>query len=707
MKKAIKLLTFILLFAAFEQANSQDIDGLDDIDLLLEEFPDQAEPTSKEAKLDDFETFKDDVGDIEFILPEDVTPELMRAEKVEDFEKKNSDENASKNQKIANKLKILNGTEGSEEAKIIFDIGAAEKNLLEVAKKMEGKIPNSEWNEIAGKSTSGTYEVVVGDWLWKISKNIFGSGFYYAKIWALNPFITNPHEIEPGMILSFNTGSDNELPSLGLKGLKENKDLVKKTPTALDDYTKWGDDTKPRWITEKERLKRDGVYIQYGTGETKDDLDLIAKQSLIKEFEVYEPPALDFAIGTPGSEYDSDGFDRSSKIKFSFKEGFHLTTFISTNVVQDFGKIESSYEYQGLFTNEDRLFVRFDEGIDAVVGDKFSIYSAEGKTTHPNSDRAGFKYIINGSVELVQKHEQNFWECKVIDTTGTISRGDRVTVYTPKIDAIIQSFNPRIIEAVILSGLYKLQRFASFGDIVYLDRGRADGVEVGNVLEVYGFKDRNTGKNISDNPTYKNGELTVLTVTDNFSTALVSQSTRDFIIGDIAVTKTKAEAARMAKLKNKLKQSDLSRISENVLDELDVELNLDDLNDNLLDKADKIQFTEDELAELERQEREKSIISENEKDLKALERLETDLEAAEKILNEAKLDEDKLLENESLDKIEKNTKIDEQESLDELEENFGKRFLDEDLNDKDNPFGLTEFDIEEVDELLNTQKESL
>jgi hypothetical protein len=40
-----------------------------------------------------------------------------------------------------------------------------------------------------------------------------------------------------------------------------------------------------------------------------------------------------------------------------------------------------------------------------------------------------------------------------------------------------------------------------------------------------------------------------------------------------------------------------------------------------LDKADSIQFTEDELSELERQEREKSIMGEGEKDLKALERL--------------------------------------------------------------------------------------
>ena len=237
------------------------------------------------------------------------------------------------------------------------------------------------------------------------------------------------------------------------------------------------------------------------------------------------------------------------------------------------------------------------------------------------------------------------------------------------------------------------------------DSGRADGVELGNVFEAYGFKDRGTKLNIAANPTYKNGELTVITVTDNFATALITNSRRDFVIGDIAVTKTKAAAARITRLKSTALSSDAARMSNKALDELDVVLNLDDLNDALLDKADKIQFTEDELAELERQEREKSIITDNEKDLRSLERLESDLETAEKMLNEARLDEDKLLESEDLNKVENNFGVEQQESLDEIEENFGQRFLDEDLNDKENPYGLTEFDIEEIDELLNADKE--
>jgi hypothetical protein len=220
---------------------------------------------------------------------------------------------------------------------------------------------------------------------------------------------------------------------------------------------------------------------------------------------------------------------------------------------------------------------------------------------------------------------------------------------------------------------------------------------------LYGFKDRATNRLIADQPSYKTGELTVITLTDNFATCLVTASKRDFYIGDIAVTKTKAAALSADKNKNRIVK-DVSDSSARSLEELDVELKVEDLNDSLLDKADKIQLTEDELAELERQEREKSIIRDSERDLKALERLEREIEGAEKLLNEAKLDEDKLLEGQNLEELERRRGLEQQESLDEIEENLGKRYMDEDINNKDNPFGLTEFDVEEVDELLNIEK---
>ena len=587
----------------------------------------------------------------------------------------------------------------------IFDVGREERELLSLAQNIQGQITDPEWNEVATAAKVDTYTVVPNDWLFKISKRLFGSGYYYPKIWSLNTFITNPHFIEPGMVLSFTTGSGSQAPEVKLGTFTD--DEINSTPGSLGnsnptDLANFGEDAKPIWMDEKKDLENQGVYFQYASEETMDDLTKAGEQALNREYENYEPPRSDFDVILP-KNYDKNGFDKNSRIYYSVKEGFYLSTFVSTNIVQDFGSLTNGPDENIWFTKGDKAYVQFDETMNVLPGDKFSIYSSGGKVKHANSDREGYKYSIVGQIKLIRKIREK-WEVEFIDVAGTPQRGDRITAFTPKIERITKTYNSRLVEAAVLSTFQPMQTILGFGDVVYLDRGRADGVEMGNVFEVYGFKDRLTQKNITDQPTYKLGELTIITLTDNFATALVTNSIRDFYAGDIAITKTKEAHLREMKARNAKQNGEKEMMGGKALEELDVELNLENLNDDLLKQADKIQLTEDELAELERQEREKSVIKDSEKDLKALERLENEIEQAETILNDAKLDEDKLLENENLNDIEKKNKNLDQDSLEEIEENLGKRYVDEDLNSKDNPFGLTEFDVEEVDELLNTEK---
>lgn len=604
-----------------------------------------------------------------------------------------------------NKKETTVATDKTPAEPVVFDVGQEEKVLLNLAQNIQGQISDNEWSEVATAAKVDSYTVVKDDWLFKISKRLFGTGFYYPKIWALNSFITNPHFIEPGMVLSFTTGSASRAPEvkLGSFTTEELEAVPGSTRTAVaTDLTNFGENARPGWIDEKSDLTQQGVYFQYSSEETMDDLIRASEQALNREYENYQPPKNDFDIILP-KNYDKSGFDKNSKIFYSVKEGFYLSTFLSTNIVQDFGSIVNGPDENIFFSKLDRAYVEFDESVNALPGDRFSVYTAGGKMKHSNSDREGYKYSITGQIKLIRKI-RNKWEVEFTDVSGTPQRGDRITAYTPQIDRITKTYNSRLVEAAILGTYQPTQTLLGYGDVVYLDRGRADGVEMGNVFEVYGFKDRHLQRNITDQPTYKTGELTVITLTDNFATAVVSETVRDFYAGDIAITKTKEKHLRELKAKQIRATGEKEMMGGKALEELDVELNLENLNDDLLKQADKIQLTEDELAELERQEREKSVIKDSERDLKALERLENEIEHAEGILNDAKLDEDKLLEGQNLNDIEKKQGAIDQDSLDEIEENLGKRYLDDDLNTRDNPFGLTEFDVEEIDELLNIEK---
>lgn len=661
------------------------------------------ETNKVEVDLSDLETVDNPTG-VDDTASTDTLPPIDLSDDLETFK---ADTGIGKKDEVDKTAEALEKTEEKKSAEpAVFDVGREERELLTMAQNIQGQISDNEWNEVATAAKVDAYTVIKDDWLFKISKKLFGSGFYYPKIWSLNSFITNPHFIEPGMILSFTTGSGSQAPEVKIGSFTA--DELEAVPgsqgtTNATDLANFGEDTKPGWVDEKKQLTDQGIYFQYSSEETMDDLVKAGEMALNREYEHYEPPRRDFDVVVP-SNYDKLGFDKNSRIFFSVKEGFYLSTFVSTNLVQDFGSITDGPDENIYFTTFDHAYVQFDESMKVLPGDRFSVYTSGGKISHTNSDRTGYKYSIVGQIKVLRKIKDK-WEVEFFEVSGTPQRGDRITAYTPKIECITKTYNSRLVESAIMASYLPNQAILGFGDVIYLDRGRADGLEMGNVLEVFGFKDRMTKRDITDQPSYKTGEVTVITLTDNFATALITSSRRDMYAGDIAITKTKESYLREMKARDAKAFGQKEMLGGKALDELDVELNLENLNDDLLKQADKIQLTEDELAELERQEREKSVIKDSERDLKALERLENEIENAESILNDAKLDEDKLLENQNLNDVEKKRGNVDQDSLNEIEENLGKRYIDEDLNSKDNPFGLTEFDVEEIDELLNTEKQ--
>jgi hypothetical protein len=735
----VKSLVFLISFISSPLAFSQSGDSLELLDsedakvLLDEIYEDERKKTPEDIEridlseleeIDDLESLRSDVGDYTIDGVDVSNDKKKKQAKLPEIDQNqveilvNKDEASKKEVKVVNDEEFVDrensvaDREKRSKTKI-FDVGSEEKQLLDLSKFVESKIPDKEWNEISTGSQLQKYVVQQGDWLWKISKTLFGSGFYYSKIWSMNPHITNPHEIEPGMILVFDSGDSEKLPEVKLSEFVTDEpsgSFVRRKSKGLSgknfNYKSFGI-KEPAWIKEREKLIAQGVYFQFASEETYEDLADIEKISLRDDYEKYAPPVYDIAIKEPTEEYYKITFDKDSRVKVTNKDGFYLNTFVTTNVVQDLGEIDSA-EQEGVFIRKfDTVYVKFDHSVKVKPGDQFSIYSAAGKVTHHVSDRIGYKYSVVGQVKTLRK-VNDLWACEVSDLLGIVQRRDRITVYTPKLGRIVKTYSPRSIEAAVIGSYREAEDGISTGDVVYLDRGRADGVEMGNVFELYSFHDRGTGKRITPDPTYKIGEVSVITLTDNFATALVMDSRDAIRLGTIAISKNQAAALTEEQVNNKDALKRVKGLEDKALEELDVELNIDDLSKDLLKQADKIQLTEDELEELERQEREKSIIKDHEKDLKALERLEKEIIDAERELNEAKVDEDKFLEQQNLDEVERNAKKQDPnafESLNEIEQDIGRKYMDQDLNSKENPYGLTEFDLEEVDELLNTGKQ--
>ena len=720
--------TLLFLVLSLHAQDADDLNLIDESDLDI--ITDTEKIDLDDVKLDDLESLKNDIGD-ELANPLFEKPPSAKTQKKRFIDKKqylqkkknlsqkkidkdvSEKDTSTTSQKmpeeeiksttskemLKEERKEISQKQPDEKKPVeqkkklqIFDTGQEEEKLLEISKLLMEKIPQKDWMEISSSSKSEKYVVQKGDWLWNISKKLFGTGFYYSKIWALNPHITNPHEIEPGMVLLFNTGDEDTPPQVQVKKFSDDDSEEKEIKPKKVAHAH-------EWHKKRKELIDQGIFFQYASEMTYDDLEKLAQQQQLNEYQIYEPEIIEPLVNPLSDKYGRDGFDKSSKIEFDFSEGFFLTTFVSTNIIQDLGEIVASSGNSGFITLHDYVFVRFDETVKVRPGDYFSTYSAQGKSSHPVSDREGYRYTITAQLRVLERKE-DLWRCQLTDVMEAVERGSRITIYTPKIGKIIKTFSERTIEGAIIDTFHRGQKI-SYGNVVYIDRGRIDGVENGTVFEVFSSTDEVTGKQIIGDGAYRIGELTAITVSDNFTTTLVTNSVSMIELGNIAISKSQRSALNASQ---KIQPDDVKQLKN--LDELDVELNLDDINQNILKEADQIELTDDELAELEQQERERSVIKEHEQDIMELDRLEKEIEESEKLLNQSKIDEDKYLEQENLNAVEEKMKDPERdafESVNEIEKNLGLKFMDEDLPAKENPYGLGVFDIEEINELMDKE----
>ncbi|MBI4403109.1 MAG: LysM peptidoglycan-binding domain-containing protein [Deltaproteobacteria bacterium] len=82
-----------------------------------------------------------------------------------------------------------------------LDPNRAEEILGALAAKP--RLLPEQWKKVLGHHALETYTVVPGDTLWGISRKLFKNAWYWNKVWHVNQYLANPHELEIGQILAF------------------------------------------------------------------------------------------------------------------------------------------------------------------------------------------------------------------------------------------------------------------------------------------------------------------------------------------------------------------------------------------------------------------------------------------------------------------------------------------------------------------------
>lgn len=180
-----------------------------------------------------------------------------------------------------------------------------------------------------------------------------------------------------------------------------------------------------------------------------------------------------------------------------------------------------------LLGKRDSLYLKLNNPTDVAVGDLFTVYRRIRKVFHPvTKEYLGF--VMNRSaVVRVTAADHALTTAEAVLSYGPISPGDPVMRFVPldpDIETSSASNIPDIEGMIIELQADRTMTLVSQSNVVYLDRGREDGLKTGELLDIH--------RHSAGLPPRKIGQLKVLSVESHTTTALVFKANTRVITGD-------------------------------------------------------------------------------------------------------------------------------------------------------------------------------
>lgn len=188
----------------------------------------------------------------------------------------------------------------------------------------------------------------------------------------------------------------------------------------------------------------------------------------------------------------------------------------------------------------DIVYLRLKNPGDVAPGDLFTVYRREHKVFHPNTGQYLGYLVDRLAVGQVIQIDKELTTVKILAAFGSLSPGDPVMKFVLPTDegaAVDQSsagdnVEGRVVDLQSNMGMGTGMLLVGQRNIVYLDRGREDGIRPGDRMEVV-----RSGGSL---PQRVVGELKILSMEDRTSTALLTKSTSIILKGDRFQVKVRA-----------------------------------------------------------------------------------------------------------------------------------------------------------------------
>jgi hypothetical protein len=340
-----------------------------------------------------------------------------------------------------------------------------------------------------------TYTVRPGDTLWDLSGRFLNNPWYWPKVWSYNPEITNPHWIDPGQILRF-------FPS------------AEEAPTRV---------------------------------EPVEGAAPVAEAEPEPEAEPEAPRELeDFSKGELGGSTDLVDEDAAVAVSGPYKIGYvaprsttaRHETFVTRQEIEESGELFGAFEDKLMLSTTDTTYARFKGNAEVKKGEAYVIYRTEREIVHPVTKEVfGYQTVVVGAGRVTAVDAKAV-KLTITQTFEPIERGAKLGPWSDKfVKQVARRANGSAMTGVIVGSQQEILSLLGEHHVVFIDKGKNDGVQEGNLFKVVRAGDPYGGPMTTATwddslPKEDVGELLVIDVKDHASTALVTRSLVELYLGD-------------------------------------------------------------------------------------------------------------------------------------------------------------------------------
>ncbi len=178
--------------------------------------------------------------------------------------------------------------------------------------------------------------------------------------------------------------------------------------------------------------------------------------------------------------------------------------------------------------SRDVLYLRLKNPGDVAPGDLFTVYKRPHKVFHPVTGQYMGHLVNRLAVVQVNEVDKTLTTVQVVRAYAAVSPGDPVMKFILPTEEGATAGQPSVSDVegrvVEFQSNLGIMNMVAQRNVVYLDRGREDGVRPGDRIEIV-----RSGGNL---PQRVVGELKVLSLEDRTATALVTKSISRILKGD-------------------------------------------------------------------------------------------------------------------------------------------------------------------------------